>query len=78
MDVEDLLINENQAKNTDIIEHGEVIAERLSALQTSNPQKVANQLENLTLTFDEKTVEALNNVSNCSLVEGVDISDEEL
>ena len=55
-----------------------MIAERLSALQTSNPQKVATSLDNLTLTFDENTITQLNNVSNCSLVEGVDISNEEL
>ena len=78
MDGEDLLINENQGKNTDIIQYGETIAEKLSALQTSNPQKLGASLDNLNLTFEEATINALNSVSNCSLVDGVDISNEEL
>ena len=76
-DGDDLLINEND-KNTDVIEYGEKISDKLGMLKTTNPNILASQLEKLDLVFDETTIANLSNCSNCTAIEGVEISAEEL
>mmetsp|Transcript_13169 Transcript_13169/g.22319 ORF Transcript_13169/g.22319 Transcript_13169/m.22319 type:complete len:335 (-) Transcript_13169:615-1619(-) len=65
-------------KNGDIIARGEKIAELLGQVKAINPNVLSSQLGQLTLKFDTKTIEGLNNVSKCETIEGVEISHEEL
>lgn len=77
-DGDDLLINETGDKNTDIIDYGEKISDKLGTLRATNPNILASQLENLELVFDEPTIGALANCSSCTTIQGVEISQEEL
>ena len=77
-DGDDLLINETGAKNSDIIDYGEKISDKLGLLRTTNPNILASQLDKLDLVFDESTINSLNNCSSCTAIEGVEISQEEL
>lgn len=53
-DGEDLLLNavDDISKN-DVVTHGEVIADKLSSLQTSKPADVASRLDSVNLNFSE-------------------------
>lgn len=80
--LDDNLLNDDLGgaggKNVDIIAHGEKIAELLGKVRAMNPNVLQNQLTGLTLTFEDKTIDNLNNVSKCATIEGVEISQEEL
>jgi len=62
----------------DIITHGEKIADILGKVKTINPNLLASQLNKLSLSFEEGTIGALNNVAKCTAIEGVEVSQEEL
>ena len=68
----------HRQQSTDIISHGEKIAESLGKVKCINPNLLSSQLTSLSLTFQEGTIKGLNKVSNCSTIEGVIISAEEL
>lgn len=61
-------------KNLDIIAHGEKIADKLGKVRTINPNILANQLQKLSLVFDDRLILDLNNVSKCECIESVEIS----
>lgn len=76
---ENLLDDEShRSPNTDIISHGEKIAECLGKVKCINPTLLQSQLTGLTLTFEDSTIKGINKVSKCSAIEGVIISQEEL
>jgi hypothetical protein len=58
----------------DVIIHGEKIAEGLGKVKTMNPSLLASQLAQLSLTFDESAIAALNTASKCNAIEGVQVS----
>ena len=75
---EDNLLMDEESKNIDIIVHGEKIADILGKVKTINPNLLANQLNQLSLKFDEKLIESVGNFAKCIAIEGVEISQEEL
>lgn len=76
---ENLLDDETHRSHpTDVISHGEKIAEGIGKVKCINPNLLQSQLTGLTLTFDETTINNLNKVSKCSTIDGVKISAEEL
>lgn len=79
--LDDDLLNDDAgaaSRNFDIINHGEKIAEQLGKVKTINPNLLASQLSELSLTFDDATIQNLHNVSKCIAIEGVEISAEEM
>ena len=79
--LDDDLLNDDAgaaSRNFDIINHGEKIAEQLGKVKTINPNLLASQLSELSLTFDDVTIQNLHNVSKCIAIEGVEISAEEM
>lgn len=79
--LDDDLLNDDAgaaSRNFDIINHGEKIAEQLGKVKTINPNLLASQLQELSLTFDDSTIQNLHNVSKCIAIEGVEISAEEM
>ena len=64
----------DENKNTDIIVHGEKIADFLGQVKTINPNLLASQLNQLNLSFDDKLQESLNDYAKCTAIEGVEIS----
>ena len=80
MGAEDNLLDEvdHSGKQMDIITHGEKIADILGKVKTINPNLLASQLNKLSLSFEEGTIGALNNVAKCTAIEGVEVSQEEL
>jgi hypothetical protein len=78
-DGEDLLLNApDDSSKSDVVTHGEHIADKLSSLQNSKPSDVATRLERVTLEFAEETIAALDEIAKCSAIEGVEMSNEEL
>jgi len=75
---DNLLCDEDHHKNQDIMVVGEAIAEVLGKVKTINPNLLATQLNQLTLKFDDKLFDQLNNFAKCTAIEGVEISQEEL
>lgn len=75
---DNLLMDDNEHKNTDIMVHGERIAEVLGKVKTINPNLLASQLNQLSLQFDDKQFEQLDKFSKFTAIEGVEISQEEL
>jgi hypothetical protein len=71
---EDNLLMDEESKNIDIIVHGEKIADILGKVKTINPNLLANQLNQLSLKFDEKLSESVGNFAKCIAIEGVEIS----
>lgn len=43
-----------------------------------DPNLLAKQLDSLKLSFEQNTIERLNNIARCTAIEGVEISQEEL
>lgn len=62
----------------DIITHGEKIADILGRVKTINPNLLASQLNKLSLSFEQGTIDGLANVARCTAIEGVEVSQEEL
>lgn len=62
----------------DIITHGEKIADILGKVKTINPTLLASQLNKLSLSFAQGTIDGLNSVAKCTAIEGVEVSQEEL
>ena len=78
-DGEDLLLNAaDDNSKSDIVTHGESIADKLSSLQTSKPSDVAARLDRVTLNFNEATISALPEIATCDTIDGVQMSNEEL
>lgn len=86
---EDFMNNDNLEENllddethrthpTDVISHGEKIAEGIGKVKCINPNLLQSQLTGLSLTFEESIIQGLNKVSKCSTIDGVIISAEEL
>ena len=75
---EDNLLDNDEHKNTDIIVHGEKIADFLGQVKTINPNLLASQLNQLNLVFDDKLIDQLTNYAKCTAIEGVEVSTEEL
>lgn len=72
------LLDDGQGKGVDIIVHGEKIADTLGQIKVINPNILASQLQKLTLAFNDEIIVKLNEVSVCTAIEGVEVSQEEL
>ena len=77
---EDNLLDEvdQTGKQVDIISYGEKIADILGKVKTINTNLLSSQLESLTLSFEQNTIENLSTVAKCTAIEGVEVSQEEL
>ena len=75
---EDNLLDDNDNKPVDIIAQGEKIADVLGKVKTMNVNVLASQLSQLSLTFEQKTIDDIKNVATCTAIEGVEVSPEEL
>jgi len=73
---EDNLLDEvdQSGKQMDIITHGEKIADILGKVKTINPNLLASQLNKLSLSFEQATIDGLHNVAACTAIEGVEVS----
>ena len=58
----------------DIISYGEKIADILGKVKTINTNLLSNQLEGLTLSFEQGTIDSLSTVAKCTAIEGVEVS----
>lgn len=75
---EDNLLDEDENKPMDIIAQGERIADVLGKVKTMNVNILASQLSQLSLEFNQNTIDALKDVADCKAIEGVEVSPEEL
>lgn len=74
----DNLLMDDEQKSMDVIVHGEKIADFLGQVKTINPNLLMSQLNQLNLQFNDKLFDEINSFVNCTSIEGVEVSQEEL